>query len=57
MLRYALTFFVLALLAALLGYGGVARGASDILKLVFGGLLIVSLTCTFLGTRSRRHLP
>ena len=35
MLRYAVIFFVIALIAAVLGFGGIAAGAADIAKLLF----------------------
>jgi len=35
MLRYALIFFVVALIAALFGFGGIAAGASEIAKILF----------------------
>jgi uncharacterized membrane protein YtjA (UPF0391 family) len=42
MLRWALIFFVLALVAALFGFGGVAAGAAGIAKLLFFGFLILA---------------
>jgi len=39
MLSWALTFFVLALIAAVLGFGGIAAGAASIAKI----LLLLSL--------------
>lgn len=35
MLRWALTFFVLALIAAVFGFGGIATAAAGIAKLLF----------------------
>jgi uncharacterized membrane protein YtjA (UPF0391 family) len=46
MLRYAVIFFVIALIAALFGFGGIAAGATEIAKIlffVFVVLFIVSL--------------
>ena len=46
MLRYAVIFFVIALVAALFGFGGIAAGATEIAKIlffVFVVLFIVSL--------------
>jgi len=46
MLRYALMFFVVALIAALFGFGGIAAGATEIAKIlffVFIVLFVVSL--------------
>lgn len=42
MLRYALGFFVLALLAAVFGFGGIAAGAAGIAKLLFYGFLVLA---------------
>lgn len=35
MLRYAVTFFVIALVAAVLGFGGIAASAAWIAKVLF----------------------
>ncbi|HEX8011461.1 MAG TPA: DUF1328 domain-containing protein [Casimicrobiaceae bacterium] len=46
MLHYAVVFFVIALIAALFGFGGIAAGAVEIAKLlffIFLALFIVSL--------------
>ena len=46
MLRYAVIFFVIALVAALFGFGGIAAGATEIAKIlffVFVVLFVVSL--------------
>jgi uncharacterized membrane protein YtjA (UPF0391 family) len=46
MLHYALVFFVVAIIAALFGFGGIAAGATEIAKIlffVFVVLFVVSL--------------
>ena len=46
MLRWSLTFFVIAILAAIFGFGGIAGAATGIAQLlffVFAVLLIISL--------------
>jgi uncharacterized membrane protein YtjA (UPF0391 family) len=43
MLRYAVTFFVIALLAALFGFGGIAASAADIAQLLFYGFIILAV--------------
>lgn len=46
MLRLALGFFIVAIIAAVLGFGGIAAGAAAIAKIVFYvflGLLVLSL--------------
>jgi uncharacterized membrane protein YtjA (UPF0391 family) len=57
MLSYALTFFVIALIAAALGMGGVAGLSADIgwLFAVIGVILLIASMVT--GTASRRGPP
>ncbi|MEZ4383274.1 MAG: DUF1328 family protein [Nannocystaceae bacterium] len=43
MLYYTVVFFVLALIAAALGFGGIAAGAASIAQILFVGFLIVAL--------------
>ncbi len=46
MLRWTLTFLVVAVIAALLGFGGIASASADIAKIlffVFLGLFVMSL--------------
>jgi uncharacterized membrane protein YtjA (UPF0391 family) len=57
MLRWALAFFVLALIAALFGFGGLASTAAGIAKTLFYVFLIVFLVSLVFGlTASRRPL-
>lgn len=42
MLKWTAVFFVLALIAALLGFGGIAAGAAGIAKILFVGFLILA---------------
>lgn len=53
MLRWALGFFIVALLAALLGFTGIAVAAAGIAKLLFYLFLILFLV-TLLGHLLRR---
>jgi len=41
MLHYAVVFFVIALIAALFGFGGIAAGAAGIAQILFIGVPIV----------------
>lgn len=43
MLKYAIIFAVISLVAALLGFGGIAAGAAGIAKLLFGLFLVLAL--------------
>ena len=49
MLRAAIAFFVIALIAALFGYGGIADGAADIGKLLFVGFLVIAVLALVVG--------
>ena len=52
MLRWALIFFVISLIAGALGYSGVARGASRIAKILFGvflAMVVIFLILAFLA--------
>ena len=42
MLRWALVFFIVALVAAVFGYGGIAAGAVGIAKILFFGFLVLA---------------
>ncbi len=43
MLRWAIIFFVVALIAAVFGFGGVAAGAATIGKILFVGFVILAV--------------
>jgi uncharacterized membrane protein YtjA (UPF0391 family) len=43
MLHYAVVFFVIALVAALFGFGGIAAGAAGIAKILFFVFLLLAL--------------
>lgn len=49
MLKWALIFFVVALIAALFGFGGLAAGAASIGKLLFIGFLILAALALVVG--------
>ena len=52
-LYYAVVFFVIALIAALFGFGGIAAGAAGIAKILFFAFLIIAIV-TFLMSLARR---
>src|SRR6185503_12441397 len=52
MLHYAVVFFVIALIAALFGFGGIAAGAAGIAKILFV-IFIILAVATFLFGRNR----
>lgn len=41
MLRWAAIFFIISLIAALFGFGGISAGAADIAKILFYIFLVV----------------
>lgn len=56
MLSWAVTFFVIALIAAFLGFGGIAGSAAGIAQILFWvGLVLFIITTVFhLGGRGRQ---
>jgi len=53
MLHYAVVFFVIALVASLLGFGGVA-GLSAQIGWIFAVVAVIFLALALLGGRGRR---
>ena len=49
MLRWALGFFIVALIAAFLGFGGIAAGAAGIAKILFFGFIILAAIALVAG--------
>lgn len=49
MLSWALFFFLLAIIAAILGFGGIAGAASGIAQLLFVGFLIIAVVVLVTG--------
>src|SRR5262249_20628826 len=54
MLYWALVFFVVAIVAAIFGFGGIAAGASSIPQVLFFLFLVVAIASLIMGTRRRR---
>lgn len=55
MLRWAVTFFIIAIIAAIFGFGGIAATASGIAQIlfyIFIVLFIISLVIGLLGGRT-----
>ena len=57
MLRWAATFLVLALVAALFGFGGIAATSAEIAKLLFFVFLIVFAVTLVLGLAGGKRPP
>ena len=53
MLHYAVVFLVIALIAAVFGFGGIAAGAAGIAKILFVVFLIGAIVTFLLNGRSR----
>jgi uncharacterized membrane protein YtjA (UPF0391 family) len=49
MFGWAVSFFVLAIFAGLVGFGGLAGGAAATVKVLFGVFLVVSLILLVAG--------
>jgi uncharacterized membrane protein YtjA (UPF0391 family) len=49
MLRWAAGFFVIAIIAAIFGFGGIATGAADIAKVLFFVFLVVFFISVVVG--------
>lgn len=49
MFRAAIAFFIIAIIAAIFGYGGVAEGAADIGKVLFVGFLVIAVLALVVG--------
>ncbi len=53
MLQYAALFFVIALVAALFGFGGIAAGAVEIAKILFFIFLVLFVVSLVAGLMRR----
>ena len=51
MLHWAATFFVIAIVAALLGFGGIAVSAIEIAKVLFFVFLVLAIVMFIFGRR------
>ena len=54
MLKYAIVFAVISLIAGALGFGGLAAGAAEIGKILFFIFLVVFAVTLILGLINRR---
>jgi uncharacterized membrane protein YtjA (UPF0391 family) len=57
MLHYALVFFIIALIAALFGFGGIAAGAAEIAKILFFIFAVLFLVSLLVGLFRRSGGP
>lgn len=49
MLRWAIAFFIIAIIAAVLGFGGIAATASGIAQILFYIFLVLFLVALLIG--------
>jgi len=54
MLGWAVTFLIIALIAAVLGFGGIAAASAGVAKLLFFLFLVMCVIFFLLGSRGRR---
>lgn len=54
MLHYAVIFFVIALVAALFGFGGIAAGAVGIAKILFFVFIVLAVVSFIFGAMKGR---
>lgn len=54
MLSWALLFFIVALIAALFGFGGIAAGAAWIAQVLFFVFLVLFIVSLIMGVSGRR---
>ncbi|MQY50446.1 DUF1328 domain-containing protein [Rhodocyclus tenuis] len=54
MLNYAITFFVIALIAALFGFTGIAAGAVEIARVLFIVFVVLFLASLVVGVTRRK---
>jgi len=57
MLYWALVFLVIALVAGLLGFGGIASAATGIAQILFFAFLVVFIIALMMGLINRRSPP
>jgi uncharacterized membrane protein YtjA (UPF0391 family) len=52
MLRWSVTFFIIAIIAAIFGFGGIAASAAGIAKVLFFVFVVLFLLSIIFGKRS-----
>lgn len=53
MLHYAVVFLVIAIVAAVLGFGGIAAGATEIAKILFFVFIVIAIVTFVIGLLRR----
>jgi uncharacterized membrane protein YtjA (UPF0391 family) len=58
MLRWAFVFFIIAIIAGVFGFGGIAAGASDIARVCFFFFIVIFVVSLVWGLATgRKTLP
>ena len=57
MLRWSLAFFIIAIIAAVFGFGGIASGSAEIARLLFFFFLVVFIVSLVFGLLTGRKPP
>jgi len=57
MLRYSLVFFIIAVVAAVFGFGGIAAGASEIARVLFFLFVVIFLVSLVWGLMTGGRPP
>ncbi len=57
MLSWALTFLIVAIIAALFGFGGIAAAATDIARVLFFIFIVLFVVSLVFGLIGRRRPP
>ncbi len=56
MLRWSLGFFIVAIIAAVFGFGGIASGASELARLCFFFFVVIFLVSLVWGLATGRKI-
>ena len=56
MLKWALFFFVISIVAGLFGFTGISQGTADIAKILFGLFIVICLVFLVLGLLAGKAL-
>lgn len=57
MLRWSLAFFIIAIIAAIFGFGGIAAGATEIARVLFFFFLVIFVLSLVWGLFTGRRPP
>lgn len=57
MLGWAVTFLIIALIAAVLGFGGIAGASMEIAKIIFFVAILIFLISAIFGLMRGRRVP